>query len=278
VTRSTLRVPGLWYLAGLPHLHRPSRGPPDESRNSGSGPPARIGLHSHGAGLHRRSDSRTPSAPSRAVLRARHSGRGSTCYHWGMIPAAAYVRVSSKAQDYSTQRVAIERAATARGDTVAAWYAEKLSGGTLGRPELDRLRTAVRSGEVRRLYVYRLDRLTRSGIRDTLGLVEELRHAGVDLVTVADGFDLNGPAAEIILAVMAWAAKMERLAINERIAAARIRLEAEGRPWGRPKRLTPAQESAIRADRAVGRTIREIAQARKVPRSTVLRSLQGRPG
>jgi DNA invertase Pin-like site-specific DNA recombinase len=47
-----------------------------------------------------------------------------------------------------------------------------------------------------------------------------------------------GPEAEVILAVMAWAAKMERLAINERIAAARERLAGEGRPWGRPPRLS----------------------------------------
>jgi DNA invertase Pin-like site-specific DNA recombinase len=194
------------------------------------------------------------------------------------VDATAYVRVSSKAQDHASQRAAIERAAAARGDEVTSWFGDKMSGKTLGRPELDRLRAAVRAGEVRRLYVYRLDRLTRSGIRDTLDVVDELRRAGVDLVTVADGFDLNGPAAEIILAVMAWAAKMERLAINERIAAARSRLEAEGRPWGRPKRLTPAQEATIRADRAAGRTVREIAQARKVPRSTVARALSHRDG
>jgi len=187
---------------------------------------------------------------------------------------AAYVRVSSKAQDHASQRAAVQRAADARGDADLTWFAEKLSGKSLGRPELDRLRAAVRAGEVRRLYVYRLDRLTRSGIRDTLEVVDELRRAGCELVTVADGFDLNGPAAEVIPAVMAWAAKMERLAINERIAAARARLEAEGRPWGRPKRLSPSQVAAIVADRAAGRTIRGIAQARKVPRSTVARALK----
>jgi hypothetical protein len=47
-------------------------------------------------------------------------------------------------------------------------------------------------------------------------------------VNVADGFDLNGPHAEVIIAVLAWAAKMERLATAERIAAARERIEAEG--------------------------------------------------
>jgi DNA invertase Pin-like site-specific DNA recombinase len=152
-------------------------------------------------------------------------------------------------------------------------YAEKLSGKTLARPELDRLRADARAGKIRRLYVYRLDRLTRSGIRDTLEVVEELRAAGVDLVTIADGFDLNGPAAEIILAVLAWAAKMERLAINERIAAARLRLEVEGRPWGRPPRLDPKTRAAILERAKGGESIRDIARATRTPRSTVARAL-----
>lgn len=67
--------------------------------------------------------------------------------------------------------------------------------------------------------------------------MDQLRRAGVEFITVSDGFNLNGPAAEIILAVMARAAKLGRLAINERIAAAGTRLEAEGRPWGRPSRF-----------------------------------------
>lgn len=55
---------------------------------------------------------------------------------------------------------------------------------------------------------------------------------GCELASVADGFGLDGPAAEVGLAVMAWAAKMERLAINERISAARERVEAERRRVG----------------------------------------------
>ena len=189
--------------------------------------------------------------------------------------AAAYVRVSSKAQDHATQRAAIERAATARGDAICSWYAEKASARTIAREELLRLRADVRAGKVQRLYVFKLDRLARSGIRDTFEVVEELRAAGCDLVTVADGFDLNGPAAEVVLAVMAWAAKMERLAINERISAARDRLAAEGKPWGRPSRFTPADRRRMAAMRDEGRTIREIAVALKIPRSSVAYALDG---
>jgi DNA invertase Pin-like site-specific DNA recombinase len=121
--------------------------------------------------------------------------------------------------------------------------------------------------------VFKLDRLTRSGIRDTFEVIEELRAVGCHLVSVSDGFSLDGPAAEIILAVMAWAANMERLAINERIAAARERVEAEGKRWGRPSRLTEATRERIAVLRQDGRSIRDIAVALKVPRSTVARSL-----
>jgi DNA invertase Pin-like site-specific DNA recombinase len=191
------------------------------------------------------------------------------------VNVVAYLRVSSRAQDHATQRASIERAAKARGDNVKSWFSEKRSGKTLARPELDRLRAAARAGHVTKLYVFKLDRLTRSGIRDTFELIEELRSAGVELISVADGFALDGPAAEVILAVMAWAAKMERLAINERISAARERVEAEGRSWGRPRRMTARQEQEARRMRLEGRTVREVSVALKVPRSTVARCFEG---
>jgi len=186
---------------------------------------------------------------------------------------AAYVRVSSRAQNHATQRAAIEQAASARGDVIAVWYAEKRTGKELARPELDRLRADARAGVLRRVYLFKLDRLTRSGIRDTLQVVDELRRHGCELVTVADGFDLAGPAAEIVLAVMAWASKVERLAINERIAAARTRLEAEGERWGRPQRMSAALIKRARSLRTHGHTVRQIAAALKVPKSTVQRAL-----
>ncbi len=97
-----------------------------------------------------------------------------------MSAIAAYCRVSSKAQSLATQRSAIERCAAARGDAVATWYAEKVSGARLARAELLRLREDVRAGAVRKLYLYRLDRLARSGIRDTFEVVEELRAHGCE--------------------------------------------------------------------------------------------------
>lgn len=190
------------------------------------------------------------------------------------MDAIAYVRVSSKAQGLAMQKAAIEKAAGARGDEIVRWYSDKMSGGTMDRPGLEKLRAEARAGEHAKLYVYRLDRLTRSGIRDTLGVVEELRGHGCTIATVADGFDLAGPAAEIVLAVLSWAAKMERLAIGERIASARARVEAEGGAWGRPRRMDAAQVGQARALRRKGLSLRQVASELGLPKSTVERAIK----
>jgi DNA invertase Pin-like site-specific DNA recombinase len=88
--------------------------------------------------------------------------------------AAAYIRVSSKSQTLDMQRAAIERAAKARRDTIDEWFSDKQSARSLSRPGLERLRQAAREGRGPRLYVYRLDGLARSGIRDTFEVIEEL--------------------------------------------------------------------------------------------------------
>lgn len=186
---------------------------------------------------------------------------------------AAYVRVSSASQSSAMQRDAIDRASTARGEKVVRWYTDTATGGTMHRSDLDELRRCAREGRIRKLYVYRLDRLTRTGIRDTLDLVQELKRHGCELASVADGFDPSGPAAEIVLAVMAWGAQIERLAINERISAARVRVEAKGGAWGRPPRLSKAECDRVIAYHAKGQSARKISVALKIPRATVARAI-----
>jgi DNA invertase Pin-like site-specific DNA recombinase len=195
------------------------------------------------------------------------------------VMVLAYARVSSKAQSLAMQRAAILRELRSRGLDVWNWYEDTASARTLDRPALSELRRFVkmRSGPAPGrmpivVIVYRLDRLARSGIRDTLEVIEEFRAAGATLVSCSDGFDLSGPAAEIVIAVMSWAAKMERLAINERISSARLRIERDGGAWGRPRRMTPAQVLQFRIMRKVGRSLRACAIALKVPRSTLARA------
>ncbi len=157
-----------------------------------------------------------------------------------MSPAAtaAYLRVSTHQQDWKLQRDAIARACRARGDRIAKafWFEEKKSGRSIDRPVLKKLRAAVRAGRVGRLYVFRIDRLTRSGIRDTLALVEEFRR-------------------------------------GERIRAARARIEAKGGAWGRPRVVDRATIARAQKLRGEGRTLRAISIALKVKRSTLCDAL-----
>ena len=175
------------------------------------------------------------------------------------------------------QSVALTKAAMARVEEIGSWYSEKRSAKTTARPELSRLRADARMGKVKTLYVFKLDRLVRSGVADTFSVIEELRRAGVTVVAVADNLvirpDKDDVTSEVLVFALGLAARLERTAINDRIAAARERVEAEGRHWGRPRRVdTPTLERA-RCLRTAGRTVREIAIALKVPRSTIAAAL-----
>lgn len=185
--------------------------------------------------------------------------------------SAAYIRVSTPSQGYGLQLHEIRRAARARGDKVTRWFTEKANAGSLGRPKLDELRAAVRAGEVSRVYIWKVDRLLRSGMRDALMLLDEFRNAGCSMVTVRDPFPLDGPASDLIFAFVAYLAADERRAHAERISAARARARARGEPWGRPRRVVDiARARELRKTKS----LRDVAVALKVPRATLARALQ----
>lgn len=188
------------------------------------------------------------------------------------MTVAAYIRVSSKAQDHAMQRDAIERA----GAKVDAWYAEKASAKTTQRAQLQQLLADVRHGIITDLWLFKLDRLTRSGVGDTFRVVTELRKAGVTLHLVADNVVLK-PGEDVVSDVMIFAlglaAGLERTGINDRIAAARTHQEALGLPWGRPPRMTAAEAARAKLMAAKGQSVRTIAKALGVPKSTIARAI-----
>jgi DNA invertase Pin-like site-specific DNA recombinase len=181
---------------------------------------------------------------------------------------AAYVRVSGKSQTLTSQRDAITRVARARGVLIAEWYAERVSSRN-ERPELTRLKNDARAGRLSKLYVFRLDRLSRGGICETVNLIHELRGHGCKIESIGDGFSFEGPGADVVLAVLAWAAEMERNAIRERISAARARVEAHGGAWGRPSVVDESAQERITNMKGKGYSVRKIAKIVKLPPSTV---------
>lgn len=189
-----------------------------------------------------------------------------------MTFSAAYIRVSSASQDYASQRHAIEVAARAAGERVDLWFADTMTGGTLRRPQLSSLRRQITLGNCHKLWVWRLDRITRSGIADMLTVVRGIQADGCELVTVGERFPLEGPASDVILAIIAYCAELQRTQIRENQEAARHRLQMQGRKWGRPSLPNPLRDE-VRALASQGKSQRQIARQLQISKTSVGRIL-----
>jgi len=73
-----------------------------------------------------------------------------------------YLRVSSnKGQDTKSQEPDLQTWAKAQSEETV-WYKDRFTGTTMERPGLDRLLADVRAGKVKKVIVWRLDRLGRT--------------------------------------------------------------------------------------------------------------------
>src|SRR6476469_6251288 len=93
---------------------------------------------------------------------------------------AIYMRVSSNRQETKSQEsdlLAYKATCEQKGETVKV-FKEKRTGTNYERPEWQRLWSAVQTGNVHRIVVWRLDRLGRLA-GATIQLMEELEAKGV---------------------------------------------------------------------------------------------------
>src|SRR4051794_8176899 len=119
---------------------------------------------------------------------------------------AAYIRVSRKQgregpafMAPEQQRAAIEAYCVAHGHTLVREEVDlDVSGSRRDRPGLDRLLAAVRAGEVEGIIVARLDRLSRLGIVDAMGLVQRIHDDGGAVVAVDLGMDPSTATGEMM--------------------------------------------------------------------------------
>jgi DNA invertase Pin-like site-specific DNA recombinase len=120
------------------------------------------------------------------------------------------------------------------------------------------------------LLVWALDRISREGIGRMVGYVEQLRAASIRVLSHQEPWlDTGGPVGELVLAIFAWVAKQERARIGERVRAGQTRARAQGTHIGRRPRPVDVEE--VRRRRAAGQGWRRIAQALKVPSTTLRR-------
>lgn len=94
----------------------------------------------------------------------------------------AYLRASTTEQDASRARADLETFAEERGLRIAAFYVENESGASLQRPELFRLLSDCRAGDI--LLIEQVDRLSRLNAEDWEKLKEELQARKVRVVAL----------------------------------------------------------------------------------------------
>lgn len=190
----------------------------------------------------------------------------------------AYYRVSTNDQSVEAQRHSMG------GVFDKEFSDEGVSGGTMAatRPGFSKLLDVVRDGDV--VCVYAVDRLGRDAL-DVQVTVRRLLEQGVAVEVHGLGTISRG-VGELILAVLAQVADMERRRITERTqagrTAARAALEATGRTHrgkeslGRPTAADgPAVVTWRRASRA---SIKETARHFRISEATVKRYCAQAPG
>jgi site-specific DNA recombinase len=157
------------------------------------------------------------------------------------MTVAVYVRVSTQrqaqAQTIEQQLERLRAHLDSQGVELASeaiFRDDGYSGATLNRPGLDRLRDAVRAGEVERLLVTDPDRLARNYVQ-LMVLLEELERAGCE-VAFLDRPMSRDPQDQLLLQIRGAVAEYERTLIAERMRRGRQAKLRAGclLPWTRP--------------------------------------------
>lgn len=195
------------------------------------------------------------------------------------MATAIYIRVSSRSQDHASQLPDLERyAKQVEGQVV--WYRDTMSGKTMGRPGWEALESAIRSGQITRVVVWRLDRLGRTASGLT-ALFDDLVARKINLVSIRDGLDLATPAGRLMAGVLASVAQYETEIRSERSRAGQEVARSNGVHMGRPKGISTAikvnddQRVIVRRLHSEGQSVAAIARTVGLARNTIYGIIRG---
>ena len=142
-----------------------------------------------------------------------------------------YVRASTTDQNTARQEVLMEELG------VEQVYIDRVSGKNTERPELKRMMSFVREGDM--VIVESISRFARN-TRDLLDLVEQLTRKQVEFVSKKEAIDTTTPSGKFMLTIFGAVAELEREYILQRqregIAIAKMKGIYKGRkPIERPE-------------------------------------------
>jgi putative DNA-invertase from lambdoid prophage Rac len=148
---------------------------------------------------------------------------------------AIWMRVSSESQETENQAIALREWAARRGLEVTREYRVEASAWHGAQhPALREAMNDAHLGHFDVLLCWSIDRVSRGGVEETLGILRRLRESGVSVESLQENWITGSPEmAELMTSILAWVARMESQRRSERVRAGLARRKAEGKPIGR---------------------------------------------
>lgn len=115
----------------------------------------------------------------------------------------------------------------ARGGEYRVFQDKGYSGKNTDRPNFQIMLEAIRRGEVKRVIVYKLDRISRS-ILDFATMMAEFQDNGVEFVSCTEKFDTSTPMGRAMFNICIVFAQLERETIQQRVTDAYISRSRKG--------------------------------------------------
>ena len=130
---------------------------------------------------------------------------------------AAYARQSVEKKNSLSIKGQLDLCTQTSGNSSLIMYSDQgYSGKNTDRPDFQRLLKDIKADKVSKLYVYRLDRFSRS-IADFGQLWNVLQAHNVEFVSVTENFDTSTPMGRAMLHIIMVFAQLERETTAERV-------------------------------------------------------------
>jgi DNA invertase Pin-like site-specific DNA recombinase len=174
--------------------------------------------------------------------------------------AAIYVRVSTVEQETDLQEHELREYCERRGWSCVVYRDKGQSGAKNDRPALTAMMNDLRRRKIDVVVVWALDRLARS-LKQLLGIADECRSLGVDLVSLKQNVDTTLPAGRLTFQVLGAVAEFEREMLRERVKAGMAQARRSGKHVGRPARrkLLTTEIERMKVLRSQGTSVRKLA-------------------
>jgi DNA invertase Pin-like site-specific DNA recombinase len=146
-----------------------------------------------------------------------------------------YCRVSTDKQENGNQLDQLRDFAAKQGWPITLEFVDTVSGsGKLKRPQFEKMMLAASQRQFDLLLFWKLDRLSREGVRKTLKYLEQLDSWGVAWRSFTEPYlDSCGVMRDVVISIMATLAQQERISISERTKAGLQRAVKQGKTLGR---------------------------------------------